>query len=147
MPIPPHKDPSKHIALANDLRRRIRNGDYEPGEALPSEGALALEYNVGRGTVRDALGILQNEQIISKGQGRVTRVQPLRKKQKKILIPVDSTTPWRIGTRSATSAERRKFQIKEGVKMLTLQRPGEPEQAWPDDIYEFESATEEVPGS
>lgn len=146
MPTPSHKNPSKHVAIADDLRRRIRNGYYEPGQALPSEADLALEYNTGRGTVRDALNILLNEKIISKSQGRLTRVQPLRKKRKKILIPVDSTRPWRIETRSATSAEHKKFQIKEGVKMLTLQRPGEPEQAWPDDTYEFESATQENPG-
>lgn len=140
----PRKNPSRYVAVADDLRKRIRDGDLAPGEDLPPEGVLSLEYNIGRGTVRSALDILHKEGIISKGQGRATRVRPLRKNRDKILIPVDGTSPAIIGTRAATSAERKLFG--EGVNMLILQRPGQPEQVWRGDVYEFELASKEDRG-
>lgn len=50
--------------LANDLRARIRAGEWKPGELLPSESYLQQEYGLGRSTVRAALKLLRDEGIV-----------------------------------------------------------------------------------
>lgn len=45
--------------LANDLRERLRAGDWAPGEQLPTEAELIAEYGVSRSTVRSALQQLE----------------------------------------------------------------------------------------
>jgi DNA-binding GntR family transcriptional regulator len=43
-------------------RARLEAGDWvAPGERLPSVAALAVEYRTGHGTIRKALGRLQDE--------------------------------------------------------------------------------------
>ena len=46
------------------LRSRILSGSYDHSEFLPSERSLAEELEVGRGTVRIALRMLQQEGIL-----------------------------------------------------------------------------------
>ncbi|MFP7696346.1 GntR family transcriptional regulator [Trueperella sp. LYQ143] len=41
--------------VADDIRSRIRAGEWEPGDPLPSEFGLAAEYAVARGTIRTAI--------------------------------------------------------------------------------------------
>ena len=43
------------------LRARLEAGEWAPGERLPSVAALATEYQAGHGTIRRALGRLQDE--------------------------------------------------------------------------------------
>jgi len=58
--------------IANDLRRRIRSGEFAPGEMVPSELALVKQLGVSRGTVRAALALLADDGLIElvPGQGR-----------------------------------------------------------------------------
>jgi GntR family transcriptional regulator len=51
------------------LRHRIAEGTYTYGKRLPSESELAQEFGVSRATVRAALGILENERLITRRQG------------------------------------------------------------------------------
>lgn len=57
--------------LVENLKKRIENGEYEAGGKLPSEKMLAAEYSVGRSSVREALKMLQAENLIQivKGKG------------------------------------------------------------------------------
>jgi GntR family transcriptional regulator len=50
--------------IANALRNRIHQGIYVAGQRLPSERELKEEFNVSRGTVREALSRLQAENVI-----------------------------------------------------------------------------------
>lgn len=50
--------------VANHLRARIRAGELVPGQRLPSERALAEEYTVALGTMRKAIGILEQEGLL-----------------------------------------------------------------------------------
>jgi DNA-binding GntR family transcriptional regulator len=61
--------------IATDLRTQIDNGSLTPGDALPSEAAIAEAYGVARGTVRAALALLQSEGLIEThhGKGRFVR--------------------------------------------------------------------------
>ncbi|HZM76722.1 MAG TPA: GntR family transcriptional regulator [Candidatus Limnocylindrales bacterium] len=62
-----------YAAIADGLRARIANGEFEPGSLLPSESALCTEYRVARNTVRRALEQLAADGLIEAlpGRGRV----------------------------------------------------------------------------
>lgn len=54
--------------------RRLVDGVWSPGMALPSEGQLASEIGVSQGTVRKALDELAAENVLVRRQGRGTFV-------------------------------------------------------------------------
>lgn len=62
--------------LADELRERIRNGDLEPRQVLPSLAHLQQEHGVSRGTVRHALRVLADEGWVVTIQGRGSFVRP-----------------------------------------------------------------------
>jgi GntR family transcriptional regulator len=55
--------PSERVA--NDLRAKIKNGDYMPGEALPTVAQLAKAHRVSTATVSKALATLRAEGLIT----------------------------------------------------------------------------------
>jgi DNA-binding GntR family transcriptional regulator len=57
-----HELPSERVA--NDLRAKIKAGDYAPGEALPSIAKLAESYEVSESAASRALGMLRDEGLI-----------------------------------------------------------------------------------
>lgn len=59
-----------HQRLSEELRDRIRNGDWPEGSAVPSEAALCQEFGLSRGPVRQALATLRAEALITGGRGR-----------------------------------------------------------------------------
>lgn len=54
--------------------RRIADRVWPPGEALPSEQALAVELGVSQGTVRKALDSLAAENLVERRQGKGTYI-------------------------------------------------------------------------
>ncbi len=56
------------------LRERIREGDYPPGQRMPSENELSDEFGVSRATVRTVLAKLAVEGLIIRKQGDGTYV-------------------------------------------------------------------------
>lgn len=65
--------------IADDLRQRIRAGEYKSGERLPAETKLVDEYRKSLPTVRQALGVLQAEGLIEKQHGRGNVVRKPRR--------------------------------------------------------------------
>ncbi len=63
------------IQVANQLRWQLRR-EYADGGRLPGEVDLAARMGVSRGTVRQALAILQHEGLISRRQGAGTFANP-----------------------------------------------------------------------
>jgi len=61
------------LRVLEPLRRRIVQGEFQPGEAL-SENRLAAEYGVSRTPVREALRILIDDGLIEMLPGRKLRV-------------------------------------------------------------------------
>ncbi|WP_447872310.1 GntR family transcriptional regulator [Serratia fonticola] len=55
--------------IADTLRQQVADGELKPGDALPTEALLCEEYNVSRVTVRQALKLLTEEQVIESIQG------------------------------------------------------------------------------
>jgi GntR family transcriptional regulator, transcriptional repressor for pyruvate dehydrogenase complex len=57
--------------LASLLREQIQSGALREGDRLPSEQALADQAGVSRGTVREALRILQEARLIERASARI----------------------------------------------------------------------------
>ena len=64
-----------YARIAQELRRRITDGELAPGEKLASEAALCTEFAVTRNTVRRALAELEQEGLVDAvpGSRRVVR--------------------------------------------------------------------------
>lgn len=58
------------------LQERIVSGHWKPGDEIPSERELCVEFGVSRTVVRAALDILEREGLLVRDQGRRTRVGP-----------------------------------------------------------------------
>jgi GntR family transcriptional regulator, arabinose operon transcriptional repressor len=58
--------------LAETLKRSIRDSHLQPGAQIPTEFSLAKKYSISRGTVRQALTLLQEEGLIQRIPGRGT---------------------------------------------------------------------------
>jgi len=61
--------------LAEILQDRIRSGVYSPGEMIPSEIGLAKQYGIGRPTVRQAMDLLVQKDLIQRKRGSGTYVK------------------------------------------------------------------------
>ena len=53
-----------YVQLANYIEARISDGTLAPGARLPGERALAEQYGVALGTVRSALRVLRDKELI-----------------------------------------------------------------------------------
>ncbi|QEV07082.1 winged helix-turn-helix domain-containing protein [Streptomyces prasinus] len=61
----PQRPQRTHREVADELRARIRSGELRPGQRMPTQAKLADEFGVERGAVRQALRILQSEQLLT----------------------------------------------------------------------------------
>ena len=62
--------PKTSDVLAGELRQRILGGTLAPGAALPAERDLVTQTGLSRGSVREALRILEAEGLVSTRPGR-----------------------------------------------------------------------------
>ncbi|WP_438297717.1 GntR family transcriptional regulator [Streptomyces sp. HUAS TT7] len=65
----PGKKPPKYKEILEGLRAAIDAGQYQPGDQLPSETALAAEFEASPMTIRRALDGLKNDRIIESRWG------------------------------------------------------------------------------
>lgn len=63
---------TKYYILMEQLQSAILSGSIRPGEKLPSENALAKQYDLSRHTVRKALAILEREGFVEAFHGKGT---------------------------------------------------------------------------
>lgn len=57
-------------SVVDTLRERIRREEWSPGQRVPTVAELSKEFGVGHSSVREALRILGNEQLLRIEQGR-----------------------------------------------------------------------------
>ncbi|MER6565063.1 GntR family transcriptional regulator [Streptomyces sp. NPDC001093] len=75
----PQRPHTSHRDIADELRSRIRTGVLRPGQRMPTQAELAVEFGVERGAVRQALRILQSEHLlagVSKGSPAIVAAVP-----------------------------------------------------------------------
>jgi GntR family transcriptional regulator len=76
-PIDKHSVIPLYHQLAKLLRDQIRSGDLGRGVQVPSERDLMQVHRLSRNTVRQAMGILENEGLIVRDRGHGTYVSNL----------------------------------------------------------------------
>ncbi|MBX3532371.1 MAG: FadR family transcriptional regulator [Rhizobiaceae bacterium] len=54
-----------HVAVANEIGRRIVRGDYPPGTILPNEAEWSALFGVSRSAVREAVKMLMAKNLLS----------------------------------------------------------------------------------
>lgn len=62
----------KYFTLMEELKEKIISGRIQPGEKLPSENQLTVQYSLSRHTVRKALSLLEQEGYIEACHGKGT---------------------------------------------------------------------------
>lgn len=62
--------PKTSDVLANELRRQILKGTLAPGMPLPAERDMVAQTGLSRGSVREALRILEAEHLVTTRPGR-----------------------------------------------------------------------------
>jgi GntR family transcriptional regulator len=61
--------PVRYLAIADQLRERVAQGEFAAGRLLPSESELSAAYDASRVTVRKALEALREEGLVDARQG------------------------------------------------------------------------------
>lgn len=64
----------KYATIAADLQHRIAIGEYRAGQALPAQRELSASYGVTLMTLRQALGLLADQGLVTQEPGRGTFV-------------------------------------------------------------------------
>ena len=59
----------RYREIADELRRRIADGEFAAGRVLPSEADLSSEYSVSRVTIRKSLELLRQDALVDSRQG------------------------------------------------------------------------------
>jgi GntR family transcriptional regulator len=65
-----------YLSVARTLKEELIKGVYPVGSLLPTEAALSTRFAVSRQTVRGALRLLRDEQLVATRQGAGTVVVP-----------------------------------------------------------------------
>ncbi len=81
---------SRYIQLATLFRRRIESGQWPIGEQIPTIEQLAEECGVARATIRQALGLLEADRLVSRFRAKGTFVNQHRSEQ----LLLDVFTNW-----------------------------------------------------
>ncbi len=91
-----------YLQVAGNLRQRILQGEWGPGEKISTLEELETEYEVARVTVRQALEVLQGESLLQRRQGKGTFVAASLKEPRwlhldtsweSLLSPIEDVVP------------------------------------------------------
>jgi GntR family transcriptional regulator len=114
------------------LMQRLSDGTWGPGQMLPSEGQIAVEFGVSQGTVRKALDEMAAEHILVRRQGRGTFVA--EHNEQRILFQYFKIVPdegerqfpqsrvLSVKSGTASGAERRALEIAAGSAVMRIHR-------------------------
>jgi GntR family transcriptional regulator len=120
--------------LADELRARIREGEWAIGDQLPTEAELVSQYNVSRSTVRQALKSLQTLGLLTSKQGKGTylssgvRIDAGMQQLQSITATIAERgrTPGmryhHRRVRPATPEEQQRFELSDAAEVLDIQR-------------------------
>lgn len=119
--------------VAADLRGAIATGAYGSGGRLPAESALAEQYGVSRGTIRQALGALRADGLVTSRRG--TRRVVLGTTPVQSFAELLSFTSWarslgeepggrveRLERRTADARECEQLRLEPGAEVVLVLR-------------------------
>ncbi|MDI6601103.1 MAG: GntR family transcriptional regulator [Thermoanaerobacteraceae bacterium] len=116
------------------MEELIGNGDWPPGYRLPSEAKLSKEFGISRMTLREALRVLEEENLIVKQQGIGTfvRTRPVIKSGIEELYSVTKaieregmtagTTDFSMSVLPANDEEAEKLKIEKNELIYRVDR-------------------------
>ena len=114
------------------LIKRIAEGVWRPGAALPSEQALALQLGVSQGTVRKALDALAVDKVIDRRQGKGTYVAELTQERSLFRFfrlsredgarAIPTSGEESVKRRKARAAELAVLSLAEGSEVIEIVR-------------------------
>lgn len=114
---------ARHRRIAADIERRIADGEWVPGDRLPSRAALGRHYRVHEQTIRLAMVLLQKRGILE-SQGERRRVEVAQTAVVRTFTLADADAPWPHptdtlprGRRPATDELARRLAINPGVRL------------------------------
>lgn len=103
--------------IAAYLRDRILNGDFEPGEKLPSLRQLEAQFNVATNTVRAAITTLTKERLAVSEHGRGVIV---RRHRQLTMRPAAYKNPAPQGEKYQWLSENEKRGMAAKAKLLSV---------------------------
>lgn len=108
----------------------LEDGEWQPGQLIPSEQELALRFNVSQGTVRKAVDELAAENLLTRRQGKGTFVATHQDPHAQFrflrLVPAGSSHESAVPERESLPLECWRAKAgNEASRMLNL-RPGAP---------------------
>jgi GntR family transcriptional regulator len=115
--------------VTDDLRQRLRAGEWDPGEKLPGEHGLLAEYDVSRATIRTALQVLESEGLVATRHGSGTFATGATREIHADLRHLDSMTATiaRSGATPAMSYRSRTIRPAGATEAERLEiAPGDP---------------------
>ncbi|MEA4812813.1 MAG: GntR family transcriptional regulator [Anaerolineaceae bacterium] len=126
--LPSNKKLPKYYGVQENLRYRILNGEWKPGDQILTETELCEVYNVSRITIRKAILELTNEGLLYRQSGKGTFVkQPNEGLQDNILIKSFTNEMRERGKNAISLSVDLKVVLATKVmaSLLTI-KPGEP---------------------
>lgn len=124
---------ARYQTIAAELRAAIDRGEYPIGSVLPSEGELVARHGVARGTVRQAIALLEQEGVVSTRQG--ARRTVLGSVPTQSFSEMQSFSMWAVSQghvptaevlhaelRAATVTDSERLSTPPGEEVLDLQR-------------------------
>ncbi|THB76023.1 MAG: FadR family transcriptional regulator [Desulfobulbaceae bacterium] len=106
--------------VADQLIRMIADGTLTPGDRLPSEPELMKRFNVGRSSIREAIGALSLAGLLSVKPGQGTHVTPFSPDQR-----LKTTGLLTIGPDRVTELVEARIELESVIIKLAAQRATE----------------------
>ena len=122
-----------YYRLKQHIEAQIRSGTWQPGDQVPSEAVLGENFHVSRTTVRQALGELVNQGMLTRVQGKGTFVAHPRIRQRLTRLTgftedfqtrrmKPASQILRQGKEPARSRVASGLRIMEGAPVIVLER-------------------------
>lgn len=115
-----------YVIVANTLREAIFNGEYNPGDLLPSENDLCAQFSISRETVRKSLKNLENDGFITSRAGKGYFVSKPKHDLYSVLLPdMDAGCESKLKNITVVTPDdevSRALLLPEGVRAVLIQR-------------------------
>ena len=122
-----------YYQLKLHIESQIRSGTWQPGDQVPSESVLGEKFHVSRTTVRQALGELVNQGMLTRVQGKGTFVAHPRIRQRLTRLTgftedfqarrmKPASQLLRQGTEPALPRVASSLRIPEGTSVIVIER-------------------------
>ncbi|MEW1698900.1 GntR family transcriptional regulator [Streptomyces sp. NPDC091278] len=124
---------ARYLEIAEAVRQAVLDGEYAVGSRLPSEADLVARWSASRGTVRQAVAVLESEGLVGSRQG--ARRIVLRQERRHSFAELNSFAQWAHGMglrvtsrillrsrRAATPEEARRLAVPAGSEVLHVLR-------------------------